>query len=96
MTTKDDRNVLAEGAFQRSRIYELLSHVFGEPSAEFVEFIAGGEFKDHVRKSLALHPELPGQVHIRRILTALIDQRRCLPRVATLRKRTCRNLSVRH
>jgi hypothetical protein len=56
LTTKRDRDAHAEAAFQRSSVYELLSHVFGEPSAGFVDFITGGEFLEHIDKSLSCYP----------------------------------------
>lgn len=38
-----------EVAFQRSTIYELLSHVFVEPADEFLRFVARREFLEHVK-----------------------------------------------
>jgi hypothetical protein len=45
-----------ETAFQRSRVYELLSHAFGEPSEEFLEFVTEGGFLSHMNESLSVHP----------------------------------------
>lgn len=46
----------AEMAFRRSTIYELLSHAFAEPSADFILFLSGGEFLHHIEQVLNLHP----------------------------------------
>lgn len=45
-----------ETAFQRSRVYELLSHAFGEPSDEFVEFVGERGLPAAVIECLSLHP----------------------------------------
>jgi hypothetical protein len=41
--------IIPEIAFQRSSVYELLAHAFSEPSVEFLNFIARGEFLKHVK-----------------------------------------------
>jgi nitrate reductase assembly molybdenum cofactor insertion protein NarJ len=41
-----------ETAFQRSRVYELLAHVFSEPSDKFLDFVAKGEFLEHVKSAI--------------------------------------------
>ena len=43
-------------AFQRGRVYDLLSHAFGEPSDEFLEFVREGGLLGHIAESLSLHP----------------------------------------
>lgn len=43
-----------QAAFQRSIVYELLSHVFADPSATFAEFAANGELRTHLMSALAL------------------------------------------
>lgn len=46
----------ADKTFQRSRVYELMAHAFGEPSEEFLSFIKDGEFLKHIQESLRTHP----------------------------------------
>lgn len=43
-------------AFRRSRVYELMAHAFGEPSVEFLGFVKDGEFLDHMKEALRMHP----------------------------------------
>jgi TorA maturation chaperone TorD len=38
-------------SFLRSKVYELLSHAFAEPSDEFLNFIATGEFLVHMKNA---------------------------------------------
>ncbi|MFN3478975.1 MAG: molecular chaperone [Thermodesulfovibrionales bacterium] len=62
----------AEVAFSRSTVYELLSHCYGEPGTEFLDFIKNGEFFEHMTKSLRFHPELKDG--ILQSLYTLIDE----------------------
>jgi TorA maturation chaperone TorD len=50
------RSSAAEVAFQRGRIYELLSYLFWSPSREYIEFIQEGGLEDTFRESLAVYP----------------------------------------
>jgi TorA maturation chaperone TorD len=50
--------------FQRSRVYELLSHALGEPTGELLEFIKGGGFLSFIQEALEEHP-LRKQVDVR-------------------------------
>jgi hypothetical protein len=43
-------------AFQRSRVYELLSYAFGEPSDEFIEFAREGGLLASAAECLSEHP----------------------------------------
>lgn len=69
-----------ETAFQRSRIYELLSHAFGEPSDEFIEFVKEGGLLSHIKESLSVYPcgaEIgtePLAVAAKEIMTAGFDE----------------------
>jgi hypothetical protein len=44
-----------EAAFQRSRVYELLSHALAEPSEEFIEFIKKGFFLESISPVLKIY-----------------------------------------
>lgn len=46
---------LAERAFNRGTVYELLSHCFGEPVEEFLQFLTDGEFLKHMSRALRTH-----------------------------------------
>jgi nitrate reductase assembly molybdenum cofactor insertion protein NarJ len=48
----------AEIAFSRSTVYELLSHCYGEPAKEFLDFLRNGEFFEHMINALRIHPRL--------------------------------------
>lgn len=62
----------AEVAFGRSTVYELLSHCYGEPGIEFLDFIKDGEFFEHMINALRFHPEL--KKGILQTLHTLIDE----------------------
>lgn len=62
----------AEEAFSRSTVYELLSHCYGEPGTEFLDFIKSGEFFEHMVNALRFHSEL--KKGILQTLYALIDE----------------------
>ncbi len=47
---------MAEVAFKRAIVYELLAHAFGEPEREFFEFLKDGEFSLHIIDALTFHP----------------------------------------
>lgn len=53
----------AETAFQRSRVYALLSHAFGEPAEEFIAFVRDGSFRDQAGELVPgrLHPDGTGE-----------------------------------
>src|SRR3989304_8614979 len=42
-------------AFQRSLVYELLSHAFGEPSQDLLDFIKNGEFIHYIKDAISGH-----------------------------------------
>lgn len=62
----------AEIAFSRSTVYELLSHCYGEPGSEFLDFIKSGEFFEHMIKALRFHPMLRNRII--QALHSLIDE----------------------
>lgn len=53
---KSTEDRTAETAFRRSKVYELLSHAFGEPSGEFLAFVRDGEFLSHIGDCLSGYP----------------------------------------
>lgn len=61
-----------EIAFGRSRVYELLSHCYGEPEKEFMDFIKDGGFFEHTINALRQHPKLRNE--ILEALHALTDE----------------------
>jgi hypothetical protein len=40
-----------QAVFKRSSVYGLLAHAFSEPSAEFLDFIAKGDFLSHMKNA---------------------------------------------
>lgn len=48
---------ITEGiSFQRSRVYELLSYAFAEPTKDFLDFVQTGEFLREINAALSAHP----------------------------------------
>lgn len=71
---KKERNEFdnPDWAFGRSTIYELLSHCYGEPGTDFLNFMKDGGFFEHVINVLRYHPELKNG--ILQSLYALTDE----------------------
>ncbi len=72
VTRKVERGCDPGTAFQRSKVYELLSHAFGEPSEEFLAFVKEGEFLKHIADCLSAHPRR-AEVDIRLVETAAAE-----------------------
>lgn len=62
----------AEIAFSRSMVYELLSNCYGEPGAEFFDFIRNGDFFGHMINALRFHPKL--KIGVMQTLHTIIDE----------------------
>lgn len=67
---------LAEIAFNRGTVYELLSHCYGEPAEEFLHFLSDGEFFKTITNALRFHPHF--REGIIKTLHILIDEVRSI------------------